>query len=77
MNLVLIEQIFSVLMQAVQAGIQYGPELIADLKLVYQLATSGTTLTPDQQTQADTVLASAHQALQAAVAVDAQQDAST
>lgn len=75
MNLVLIEQIFSVLMQAVQAGITYGPELVADLKLVYQLATSGTTLTPEQQTQADTALASAHAALQAQVATDAQTDA--
>ena len=73
-SLAIIEQIVSVLIQAVQAGIKYGPDIIADLKLAYTLATSGTTLTPDQQAQADTALANAHKALQDAVATDAQTD---
>lgn len=75
MDAALIEQIIQLLIQAVSAGIQYGPEIIADIQLVYQLATSGTALTPAQQTQADTALASAHQALQAQIALDAQSDA--
>lgn len=75
MNVVLLEQIASILLQAVEAGIKYGPEIIADLKLVYNLATSGTTITPDQQVQADTAIANAHQALQAQISLDAQQDA--
>lgn len=73
-NLVLIQQIVSVLMQAVEAGIQYGPQIIADLKLAFGLATSGTTLTPDQQTQADTAVANAHADFQAQVAADAEID---
>lgn len=75
MNLVLIEQIVSVLMQATEAGIKYGPAIIADLKLAYSLAISGTTLTPEQQIQADTAVANAHAALQAQIALDAQEDA--
>lgn len=74
MNIVLIEQIVAFLIQAVQAGIQFGPEIIADIKLTWQLATSGTTMTPAQQTLADTTLASAHATLQAQVAIDAQAD---
>lgn len=74
-NLALVQEIIQLLIQAVQAGIQYGPELIADIKLVWQLATTQTTLTPEQQTLADTTLAAAHQQLQAQVAQDAQQDA--
>lgn len=75
MNLVLVQQIIQLLIQAVEAGIQYGPVLIADIKLVWQLATTQTALTPAQQTLADTTVAAAHQALQAQVAQDAQQDA--
>lgn len=75
MNMVLIEQIVSLLIQAVQAGIQFGPQIVADIQLVWNLATSGTALTPEQQTQADTTLASAHQELQAKIVLDAQEDA--
>lgn len=71
MNLVLIEQIVSVLMQAVEAGIKYGPAIIDDLKLAYDLATSGTALTDDQQLQADTALENAHAALQEQISKDA------
>lgn len=75
MNVALIEEIGQILLQAIQLGIQFAPELIADIKLLWSLATSGTTLTADQQTKADTTLAAAHQALQAQVALDAQEDA--
>lgn len=75
MNLVLIQQIGTALFQAIQLGVQYGPQLIADLQQLWSLATSGTALTPDQQNQADATLAAAHQTLQAQIAVDAQQDA--
>lgn len=75
MNLALIEQIVGVLIQAVEAGIKYGPEIIADLKLAYDLATSGTELTDDQKAQAKAAVDNAHAALQAAVAADALVDA--
>lgn len=74
MNVALIEEIIQLLIQAVTAGIQFGPQIVADIKLVWALATSGTALTTEQQTQADTALASAHQALQAQIALDAQTD---
>lgn len=74
MNAALIEQIIQLLIQAVEAGIQYGPQLMSDIKMVYGFASTGTTVTPDQQALVDTTLASANQALQAKVALDVQQD---
>lgn len=74
MNLVIIQQIVSVLMQAVEAGIKYGPAIIADLKLAYSLATSGTTLTEDQIAQANQYVINAHTALQAQLALDTEED---
>lgn len=74
MNAALIEQIVQLLIQAVEAGIQYGPQIMSDIKTLYSLATSGTTLTADQQTLADTTMAAAHQQLQAQVAADATAD---
>lgn len=75
MDLALIEQIVGVLIQAVEVGIKYGPDIIADLKLAYELATSGTALTDDQKLQAETALQKAHTSLQAQIAVDANEDA--
>lgn len=74
MDMVLVEQIVSVLFQAVEAGIQYGPAILSDLKLAYSLAKSGTALTPEQQTAADSAVAAVHQQLQAQVASDAAED---
>lgn len=71
MDLALIEQIVGVLIQAVEAGIKYGPAIIADLKLAYALAASGTALTDDQKAQAQQAVQSAHAALQAQIASDA------
>lgn len=77
MNVALLEQIASILLQAIEAGIQYGPQIVADIRQLYSLAVSGTALTPAQQTQADQTFAAAHQALQASVAADAQTDGQT
>lgn len=74
MNMDIIIKIGAVLLQAVEAGITYGPAIIQDLKRVWDLATSGTALTPEQIADADNAVAAAHQLLQAAVAKDAQQD---
>ncbi len=68
MNLVLIQQIVQILIQAVQLGVKYGPEILADLERAFGLATSSTTLTADEQAQVDATLDSANTALQAAVA---------
>lgn len=65
MDLALIEEIFSVLVQAVKLGIQYGPELLADIEQAVKWATSGTPITAEQQTQLDATLDAAHNRLQA------------
>lgn len=75
MDLALIEQIVGVLIQAVEAGIKYGPAIIADLKLAYALAKSGTTLTDDQKLQAEAAVQNAHADLQAQLSVDMKSDA--
>jgi hypothetical protein len=75
MNAALIEQIIQLLIQAVQLGIKFGPEIISDVQLLWQLASSGTALTAEQQTAADTLLDTAHKALQDQIASDAQADA--
>ena len=75
MNTVIIEQIVNILLQAVEAGIKYGPAIIADLKLTYALATSGTAITPEQQAQADTAVANAHRELQDKLGADIAEDA--
>lgn len=77
MNMELIIRIGGLLFQAVEAGITYGPAIIHDLQRIWNLATSGTTLTPEQLAEADTALAAAHQQLQAAVAKAAQEDSTT
>lgn len=74
MNPQLVAQIGEALFQAVELGVQYGPKIIADLRLLWGFATSGTTITPEQQLLADTTLSESHQAIQAKVAQDAQQD---
>lgn len=74
-TLALIEQIGSVLFQAVELGIKYGPAIIADLKLAFALATSGTALTDEQKAQAESSVQAAHAALQAQIAADAVTDA--
>lgn len=71
MDLALLEQIGSVLFQAIELGIKYAPAIISDLKLAFALVTSGTALTDDQKAQAEAAVQSAHAALQAAIAVDA------
>lgn len=75
MDTALIEEIINVLVQAVQYGIKYGPDVIADIKLAYQLASSGTTLTDDQIASARKAVADAHAALQTQIAADEQADA--
>lgn len=70
----LVIKIGGLLFQALEAGIVYGPAIIADLQRVWSLATSGTTLTPEQIADADTAVAAAHQELQAAITKDAQDD---
>lgn len=74
MNFALIQEIVSVIFQLVESGIKYGPDIWNDLKLAFEIATSGTTLTDDQKAQADLAVSNAHQALQSAVALDAQND---
>lgn len=74
MNAVLIQQIVSILLQAVEAGIKYGPAIISDLKLAYELATSGTALTPDELAKAETAVQNAHIDLQAQLLKDIQED---
>lgn len=70
----LVIKIGTLLFQALQAGIVYGPQILADLQRTWSLATSGTTLTPEQIADADASVAAAHQELQAAVAKDAVDD---
>lgn len=76
-TIAIIEQIFSVLVQAVQLGIKFAPQIVADIEQTYNLAISGTVLTDEQKVAAAITMASAHQALQAQVALDAQEDASS
>lgn len=70
-----ISAIWTVLTEVASFLIKYGPGLITDagkivddLKLAWASATSGTPITPDQQTQIDNALEAANNALQAAVA---------
>lgn len=65
MNAALLQQIVQILIQAVELGIQYGPELFAEIKQLYELAVSGTDLTADQQASADATLAKADAVLTA------------
>lgn len=73
-TIAIIEQVFSVLIQAVQLGIKFAPAIISDIEQTYKLAMSGTILTDEQKTSAASTVAAAHQALQAQIALDAQQD---
>lgn len=75
MNLATIQAIFSALEAITSFLIKNGPALladgeaiIADLKLAWASATSGTAITADQQTQIDTALGNANTTLSAAVA---------
>lgn len=70
----LIIKIGALMFQALEAGIIYGPQILADLQRVWHLATSGSTLTPEQIADADAAVAAAHQELQAAISKDAQID---
>lgn len=65
MDLVLIEQIVSILIQAIKMGIKYGPELAADIEEAFKWATSTTKITPEQQAKVEATLDAAHQRLQA------------
>lgn len=69
-TIALIEQIGSVLFQAIKLGIQYGPQLLADLEAVWGLIMSGSTLTPDQIATAEANVQAAHAQLQAKIAAD-------
>lgn len=82
MDVTTITTIFSVMQQIGAFLIKYGPGLLADaeniwadLKLAYESATSGTPITPEQQTQIDNALDAANTALQNAVDAAAKQDA--
>lgn len=75
MDLATIQAIGTVLVQIVDFLMKYGPSLlsegetiIADLKLAWASATSGTPLTADQQKQIDDALDSANTALGNAIA---------
>lgn len=75
MDIATIQAVGSVLMQVIDLLIKYGPTvmkdgetIIADLKLAWASATSGTPITADQQTQIDAALASANDGLAAAYA---------
>lgn len=74
-TLTLLSQIGSVLFQAIELGIKYAPAIIADLKLAYSLATTGTALTPEQIASAENAVQAAHAALQAQIQADAVEDA--
>lgn len=74
MDLATLQTIFTVLSEIAQFVVKYGPNLItdvenivADLKLAWASATSGTPITTDQQKQIDDALDNAHAALQAAI----------
>ena len=76
MDLTTANTIATILFDIVSFLIKNGPALIsdvenivADLRLAWQAATSGTTLTPAQQAQIDTALDNANTALQAAIAL--------
>lgn len=78
MDLATLQTIFTVLSEIVSFVIKYGPgivvnieNVIADLKLAWMSATSGTPITVDQQTQIDNALEAANTALQNAVAAAA------
>lgn len=80
MNLATIQAIFTALEAITSFLIKYGPgiisdveNIVADLKLAWASATSGTPITADQQAQIDMALDSANSALQAAVTVQQSQ----
>ena len=75
MDLTTTNAIVTILFNIIAFLIQNGPAMIADieniftdLKLAYEVATSGTTFTAEQQAQIDLALDNAHNALQAAIA---------
>lgn len=81
MDLPTLQAIFSSLQGIASFLIKYGPGLIqsaeiviADLKLAWDSATSGTSITADQQTQIDAALDAANTALANAVAAAAARD---
>lgn len=74
MDLVLIQQIVSVLIQAAEAGIKYGPAIITDLKMAFDYATSGTTLTDEQLIAAKVAVENAYAALDAQLTSDIKTD---
>ena len=73
-TLALLQQIVGVLFKAVELGIKYAPAIISDLKLSYELLTSGTALTPAQIAIAESTVQAAHAELQSLIAADAVQD---
>lgn len=75
MDITTLQAIFTVLSEIMSFLVKYGPgfitdveTIIADLKLAWASATSGTPITPEQQLQIDTALDAANSALMAAVA---------
>lgn len=75
MDLATIQAIGAVLLQVIDFVMKYGPTIladaeamIADLKLAWASATSGTPITAEQQAQIDAALDKANNALTAAVA---------
>lgn len=82
MYLATIQAIFMALQGVASFLIKYGPglingveQIVADLKLAWDSATSGTPITADQQKQIDVALDNANTALQAAVTQAEAQDA--
>lgn len=65
MNLVLIQQIFQILIQGVQLGIQYGPQIITGLENALHWALTSDQITPEQQAQVDAAFEAAHAQVQA------------
>lgn len=68
MNLAILQEIFAVLMQAIQLGVQYGPEILQNLEQAWHWATTSDVITADQQTAIDAALDAAHLELQNAIA---------
>ena len=59
--LAVLNEIAQILFQAVELGVKYGPQIMADLKRIWDLATSGTELTPEQAQDARTAMDAAYE----------------
>jgi hypothetical protein len=77
MNIALIQQLMELLIEAAQVGIPLGEKLIGHIMVLWGLAQTSTTLTPDQQKLADDTYAAAKQLFLDAAASAEAEDAQT